>query len=63
MARLSPNEAQELLSEKIRQTPFAQDFLQYIISDVSVGLELLKDSGIDDMLSLVGPENSLAAKN
>lgn len=28
-----------------------------------MGLEVLKDSGIDDMHSLMGPENSLAAKN
>ena len=52
-----------MLEEKIRQTPFAQDYVQYLISDVSIGIELLKDNGLDDMQSLIGPENSLAAKN
>ena len=52
-----------MLEEKIRQTPFAADYIQYLISDVSIGIELLKDNGLDDMKNLVGPENSLAAKN
>ena len=32
-------------------------------SDVCVGVEVLKDSGVSDMLDLIGPENSLTAKN
>lgn len=63
MTRLQAPEAQDLLNEKIQQTPFVQDYVQYLISDVSVGIEVLKDSGIPDLLNMLGPENSLAAKN
>lgn len=40
-----------------------QDYIQYLTSDVCVGIEVLKDSGIKDMQTILGPENSLAAKN
>ena len=46
MTRLQAQEAQDLLGEKIYQTPFAKDYIDYLISDVSVGIELLRDGGL-----------------
>ena len=63
MTRMDGQEAQELLHDKIMATPFVQDYVQYLVSDVCVGIEVLKDSGVREMLELVGPENSLTAKN
>jgi hypothetical protein len=36
--------------------------LQNLLADMSVGLELLKDSGISELHHLLGPESALEAK-
>ena len=63
MTRFKANEASDVLHDKIHATPFVQDYIQYLVSDVSVGLEVIKDCGIDDLKVLLGPENALTAKN
>lgn len=63
MTRLQAQEAQTLFNDKISASPFAQDYVQYLTSDVSVGIELIKNGGVQELLALAGPENSLAAKN
>ena len=63
MSRLQVHEAEDLIGEKIHSTPFAKDYLDFMVSDVVVGLELIKDNGQKQLMELVGPDNSLTAKN
>ena len=63
MTRLQGQEAQELLGEKIYQATYAKDYIDYLTSDVSIGIELLKDNGLQELVNLAGPENSLTAKS
>lgn len=57
------HEAEALLGEKIYATPFAKDYLDFMVSDVCLGIELIKDNGSVELANLIGPENSLTAKN
>ena len=49
MVRLQGSEAEDMLGEKIYATPFAKDYIDYLISDVCLGLEVIKDNGLGDL--------------
>ena len=50
------------MNEKIYATPFAKDYVDYLVSDVCVGIEIIKDGGMKEMIQLAGDENSQKAK-
>ena len=62
MLRLNSSEALELYTEK-RNNPFISDLTAFISSDVSVGLELVRENALNVLQQIMGPTNSLVAKN
>lgn len=62
MLRLSQPETLELYSDK-KSNPFIQDLISFISSDMVVGLEIVRENAISILQSIMGPSNSLMAKN
>lgn len=62
MQRLQHNEAAELFATQ-RDNPFIQDLVSFVSQDVVVGLELVRDNAIAKLQQIMGPANSLTAKN
>lgn len=43
--------------------PFLMDLISFVSSDMVVGLELVRENAISALQQVMGPENSLTAKN
>lgn len=62
MSKLQANETQELMQQQFQSNMFVQEQIQYLMSDVVVGIEVIKNQAIEDLKILVGPENPIMAK-
>eukprot|EP00347_Sterkiella_histriomuscorum_P013690 403363739 len=62
MLKLSQSDTLELYADK-KNNPFIQDLVNFISSDMVVGLELVRESAISVLQQIMGPSNSLMAKN
>lgn len=62
MLKLSSSEALELYSDK-RNNPFIQDLTTFVSSDMVLGVELVRENAISVLQQVMGPTNSLMAKN
>ena len=49
MSRLQQDEAMHLFGGQIQKAAFAKDVLQYLMSDVVLGLEVMKDHAYVDL--------------
>ena len=61
MSRFDVNSASIFYGEH-KQKPFFNDLQRFITSDVVVGLELVAENAIDKWRGLIGPTNTLVAK-
>ena len=52
----------ELYVEK-KSNPFIQDLIAFVSSDMVVGMELVRENAISVLQQIMGPTNSLIAKN
>ena len=49
MTKLTQNEALELMGEQGQSNNYVKEMVANMLSDVSIGIEVLKDSGINDL--------------
>lgn len=61
MSKFTPATAQIFYGEH-KDKPFFPNLQQFITSDVVVGMELVAESAIDKWRGLIGPTNTLVAK-
>jgi nucleoside-diphosphate kinase len=62
MVRMTPAQAQEFYGEH-RGKPFYETLVQFITSDVVVGMELVGENAVQRWRDLIGPTNSITAKS
>jgi nucleoside diphosphate kinase len=59
MLKLSPAEVQEFYA---KGRYLGQDLVQYMSSDMVIGMELVRESAISVLQQIIGPANTMLAK-
>lgn len=61
MSKFSPDTAGQFYGEH-RGKPFFNGLMDFVTSDVVTGLELVSENAIEKWRQVIGPTNTLAAK-